>query len=224
MSGHVRGKKKGKFCACAVSGGACECRANFRYTNVPPWGKPYQAHHLLPVTCVNSSLVSKRGIQGVLRKTVWCINKKKNMYGMPVWGDTVQYYCRGSQDWLTRPAPPFKNVPQHSYDHSEYNWETNKELKQKAENWRTAQHQVTDEDIAGYLNGFSGRRQTDLKDRGIRSSGTHDCWTAALEGRKLSTWFRPFSMAANPSKRSFPAKRNKRDWLKRIAKALNARG
>jgi len=224
MSSHVRGKKKGKFCQCAVSGNNCECGVNFRYTNIPPWGDPYQAHHLLPVTSVGSQLVSKRGIQGILRKTVWCINKKKNMYGMPVWGDTVQHYCRGSQKtlWLDRLPPGFANVPQHSYDHNHYNKEVNRELGQRAIRWKAAQHKAHDVDIAGFLNGLSSQMKGKLQGRGRRSTGTHNAWMSALDGQMTTTWFRPFSMASTASKRSFPMKRTKRDWVKTIAAALRA--
>ncbi len=143
---------------------------------------------------------------------------------MPVWGDTVQYYCRGSQrvGWLAKLPPAFVNVPQHSYDHSLYNKEVNRELNKKAIRWQAAQHDMQDVDIAGVLNGCSGQMQGKLKGRGKRSTGTHGAWMAALNDLMKNTWFKPFSMASKPSKRSFPAKQNKFDWLKKIATALRA--
>jgi hypothetical protein len=221
---HIRGWKTGKFCGCAVSGGQCECGANFRYTNVPPWGNPYQAHHLLPVTCVQAALLEKHGIQGILKQTVWCINKKPNMRGMPVWGDTVEYYTKGSEkSWTQRLPPAFVNVPQHSYDHTAYNKEVKKELDKIVKDVKNAKHKADGVDIAGDLKGLSSDMKGKLKGRGKRMGGTHVAWLAAIDEKMTNTWFRPFSMAGSASKRSFPVKkRGAASWVEKMYKALNA--
>jgi hypothetical protein len=231
-SAHVRGKKKGEFCACAVSGGKCECGHNFRAQGKPaPWFFPYQAHHLLPVTCVNSVLVSKTEINGILRATKWCINAKANMYGMPVWGDTVRWYCKITAVLrllrTAQVAPVWKNIPQHLNDHNLYNEEVASHLMSVSEGWRVTEHEITTGDIAGDLETISEMMLTDLKTRGLRTGGTHTAWTSAIQeseaGREFPGWYKPFSMAEEPCERAFPvrgASSSESGWIDRISEAL----
>lgn len=228
---HVRGKKEGDFCACAVSGGKCDCGHNYRSTNKPPFW-PFQAHHLLPVTCVNSVLVSEPEINGILRATKWCINAKDNMYGMPVWGDTVRWYCKITAVLrllkVGQPAPPWKNVPQHLNDHNLYNEEVTGNLNNLGFTWAFADHDAKGPDIAGDLDTLSNEMRSALKTRGsTRTGGTHKAWTGAIQastqGKEHPGWYKPFSMAENPCERAFPIRgesSSESSWINRIATAL----
>jgi hypothetical protein len=227
-----RGKKLGEFCAVAPYGKKCECSTpnNYRENGEPPWGQPYQAHHLLPVTCVNSELVSKPEIKGVLELTQWCINKKLNMYGMPIWGHTVKWYCRVAALKPDRAAPPWENIPQHLNDHDLYNHEVCQYLGGLAVAWEQADHKVKGDEIAGDLDSLGGMMQNDLlKVRGLRTSGTHNAWNNAIKesigGGEHKDWYMPFSMAEDGDvrKRAFPIKgesNSVRAWIERIAGAL----
>lgn len=230
---HKRGEKVGEFCACAVSGGKCECGHNFRSQGKPaPWFFPYQAHHLLPVTCVNSVLVSEPEIDGILRATTWCINFKDNMYGMPVWGDTVRWYCKITAVLrslkVSQPAPPFQDIPQHLNDHNIYNEEVSGELNNLGFTWAFADHDANGPDIAGDLNTLSGTMLSRLKARGTRMyGGTHNSWTQAVQastdGTELPGWYEDFSMSEDPTERAFPIRGDSSSvsaWIDRISEAL----
>jgi hypothetical protein len=222
---HKRGAKKGAFCACAVSGGKCDCGHNYRSTNKPKFW-PFQAHHLLPVTCVNSVLVSDSKIIGILRQTKWCINAKDNMFGMPTWGFTVQYYCKFTRVLrslrIREPAPKWKNIPQHLNDHNIYNEEVSSNLTSVVEGWKVTGHQIQATDIAGDLETLSDTMKGFLKDRGIRVGGTHAAWKGAIKGEEPD-WYKPFSMAEEPCPRAFPIRddsSSESSWIDLIAKAL----
>ncbi len=227
-----RGSNIDKFCGCAPYGVACACGNKYRNTGKPsPWFFPYQAHHLLPVTCINSELISKSTIQGVLRKTVWCINAKENTYGMPTWGMTVNWYCKITKVLRSlrvgQPAPVWKNIPQHLNDHNIYNKEVNGYLGHLAVSYENADHDAEEDDIKGDLEELSSDMKSDLKDRGIRKDGTHAAWTNAInastQGNEYAGWYEPFSMAQDPCVRAFPIRGDSSSvsaWIDRISEAL----
>ena len=230
---HIRGKKVGDFCACAVSGAKCDCGNNFRHTGKPdPWFFPFQAHHLLPVTCVNGVLVAEPEIDGILRATTWCINAKENMYGMPVWGHTVEWYCRITTVLrrlnVGQPAPVWKDIPQHLNDHNLYNEEVTGNLNSLGFTWAFAEHDAKGPDIAGDLKGLSTSMLSKRKSRGTRLyGGTHGAWTQAVEasknGMELPGWYEDFSMAEEPCVRGFPIRgefSSESSWIDRIAEAM----
>jgi hypothetical protein len=225
---HIRGEKKGKFCACAVSGGSCECGNNFQATGKPSWGWPSQAHHLLPCSCVNAEILGKHGIQGVLRSTTWCINAKANMLGMPTWGHTVQWYCVIQLSTATfrfmsaaRGAPPWENLPQHLVDHDLYNVEVSGRLRSVAIGWEVQDHKVKANEIAGDLKGLSDTMLTDLKERGERNGGTHSCWMEAKRTQgQHPGWYEPFSMSDTPREKPFPGRVS--DTIESIIKRLTS--
>lgn len=236
MSGsHKRGKTKGDFCATAVSGGKCTHKGgapgnDYRKIGKPKWPgkkKPSQAHHLLPVTCITSTIMSVAEIRGVIRETVWCINDADNMYGMPIWGGTVKYYCNISL--LTalakaqkKGAPGWANIPQHLQDHDLYNIEVSDYLGQPAAEWQEQGHQVKPEDIRSELLTWSDLMKQFLEERGQRNGGTHACWQGASDNQgDYPGWYEPFSMADTPREQSFPLRVQKAadswvKWYKRV--------
>ena len=144
MSGeHDRGERKGQFCAVPARPKCDDCPHDKDYIEVcEPKGwyehtferlvnaeagkftfpKKYEAHHLVCVAPTTQELVSKKGIQGVIRQTKWCINNKDNMIAMPLWGHTIKWYCtiseHGGEINENEKAPKFKNIPQHDFDHN----------------------------------------------------------------------------------------------------------
>ena len=63
--------------------------------------KSYQAHHLLCLAEMGAVVVgeaAERELLGIVNETKWCINKKKNMLAMPVWGHTIMWYCNDFVD------------------------------------------------------------------------------------------------------------------------------
>src|ERR1700686_2189394 len=109
-SDHKRGSTLGKFC------GVPGCDHNdYRRVCKPAWSnlsypqlnysketkvfyavrRSYEAHHLLCVSQVGSVIIggpnNKTGIESIVNETNWCINKKENMLGMPMWGHTIMW-------------------------------------------------------------------------------------------------------------------------------------
>jgi hypothetical protein len=157
---------------------------------------------------VKSEIDSKGAIKGVIEFTKWCINAKKNMLGMPTWGDTVQYYCAHIKFSANlRSEPGFSDIPQHLVDHDLYNEEVRGHLRTLTISWDMQPHQVTSDDIAGDLDGLSEVMETELDARGIRNGGTHSCWKAAVKNNGIyANWYEPFSMAEAPREKPFPAR------------------
>jgi hypothetical protein len=233
---HRRGKSLGKFCGTAVSGGRCKTGQNFQKNGKPSWGKPYQAHHLLPVACVKRSIIKVAGkdpdpeknIKGVLKGTDWCVNRVKNMMGMPIWGDTLEYYCkqhRGLKTLQLPVGPLFKDIPQHLVEHTKYSDEIDGRLSTALEGWKASNkvHELKEKNIAQCLNRLSGFMQRQLKKRG---HGTHTAWKRAVKaysnGKEYVNWYKPFSMAQIPSPKPFPVRAGGRtlSLIDRIAKGL----
>jgi len=140
MGGHNRAKFKDDFCAVAAQP-SCGCSINADYVAVcrPNWpdhafvrkitGNPnpppksFEAHHILCAASVGVMIVDAggKGVGKLVGDTEWCINTRKNMIAMPLWGHTVKWYCNIPAVTLgaaNRKAPPFKNLPQHDWDHT----------------------------------------------------------------------------------------------------------
>jgi hypothetical protein len=219
---------KNEFCGARVYGKCQPCQNNYRYTNKPKFF-PYQAHHLIPVTCVGSELMPRKEIDALLRSTKWCINAKDNMLGMPIWADTVRYYCvtKAIMKYAQVGAPEFADIPQHLNDHDYYNEEVRGHLHGLAIAWEEADHDAKPVDIAGDLETMSGVMNDDLDTRGsTRAGGTHKAWTEAVKAspNEYPDWYMPFSMAAdgNVRKRAFPMRAGASisSWIQKIQKAL----
>lgn len=222
MAGHNRAKSKRDFCAVAAQP-SCGCSIDADYVAVckPAWAnysfvrkirgvgkrpKVFEAHHILCAASVGTLIVdaSGKGVATIVGDTEWCINTKKNMLGMPLWGHTVQWYCNVPDKTLgsaNRGAPPFADLPQHDWDHTgkgAYQSEVDDELRKIVKDLKQAGHDATTFDLAGALDDLSKHFKQELKDRGAtRGSpkGTHEAWA---NGRKAPTsqWYLPFSMAS----------------------------
>jgi len=185
------------------------------------------------VAQVNKVVTSKKKeIQQVIDESKWCINSKKNMIALPLWGTTVMYYCNnmsgivsGDQAGLLKgiagnllssvaTPPPFKNLPQHNYGHSGSTIVSsyNKEIEQKLKDWiatidvRIKQHSITGNDIHDELNSMSEEMEGELKTRGGTriGSATGIAGTHDAWTNPSSTWYSPFSMAQVPKPLPFP--------------------
>jgi hypothetical protein len=176
--------------------------------------KSYEAHHLLCVAQINGVVIAEgqeRGLGEIVSATEWCINKKENMLGMPMWGHTVMWYCNGFKSIVKSTlgqvgavlsertkAPPFKDLPQHNFGHSgrtlptSYNREVGARLLRiiNAIEKSKSEHTEKIAELISQLNATSELMRTTLKERGVRSGGTHTCW---LNSPPL--WYAPFSMA-----------------------------
>jgi len=194
--------------------------------------KDYEAHHLLCVACVTEMLAGEAKLREILEQTEWCINAKKNMLGMPLWGHTLQWYCdlaAGGELLENVAAPRFENVPQHDYDHNSkegYTKEVKRSLATLAE--KVAKSTDKHEEVAGTLKhdleDLSDVYRDKLSNRGMRSGGTHNAWKKGSE-HPDSDWYLPFSMANTGSaeKRTFPAPNidsKVASKIKRLAAAL----
>lgn len=227
MGGHNRAKFKKDFCAVAAQP-SCGCSIDADYVAAckPSWAnysftvdidgvgkrpKVFEAHHILCAASVGTMIVdaSGKGVAKIVGDTEWCINTKKNMLAMPLWGHTVQWYCNVSSLSLlsaNRGAPPFKNLPQHDWDHTGnggYQDEVDKELKKIVKDLKQAGHDATTFDLAGELDGLSGHFKSELRARGRRGGGTHGGWNKGRQDPD-SQWYPPFSMAADPTAKGYP--------------------
>lgn len=229
MGGHNRAKFKRDFCAVAAQP-SCGCSIDADYIAVckPSWAdysyvvdvagknkydKVFEAHHILCAASVGTMIVdaSGKGVSTIVGDTEWCINTKKNMLAMPLWGHTVQWYCNVGALTLrsaNRGAPPFKNLPQHDWDHTGnggYQDEVDTELKKIVKDLKKAGHDATTFDLAGELDDLSQHFKDELKDRGNRGSpkGTHAGWNKGRDDPD-SEWYAPFSMAASVTGKGYP--------------------
>jgi hypothetical protein len=212
MSTHKKKYKKGSFCA--VRKKPCKCGNNYRTNCDPGW--KYQAHHVLCVHSVASEIVSRPGIDPIVKATKWCVNHVSNTYGMPLWGYTVKHYCKIRRSAIAvasgPPEPAFKDIPQHDWDHNSVDGYTDEvdielaALSDKIEKSK-ASHETKVKNIFGALNSKSRSFRSRLKRRGKRGRGTHNSWKQGGR-RPNSNWCLPFSMAVTGSvnKRPFPTK------------------
>ena len=250
MASHNRAKSKGDFCAVAAQP-SCGCSIDADYVAVcrPNWPdhefirkikgvgkrpKSFEAHHILCAASVGNLIVDAagKGVAKLVGDTEWCINTKKNMIAMPLWGHTVKWYCNIDTTTLgaaNRRAPPFKNLPQHDWDHTGkggYQEEVDKDLSKIVRDMTKGGHAVSTFDLAGALDSLSSQFKTQLKARGKRNGGTHAGWRAGRNDPNCTTWYPPFSMASTGSvtgkgypKLSFTQETmNKLKWLARQIK------
>ena len=232
--GHSKGTVKGKFCAKRTE----KCRDGQEYRkNCSPSPKKWQneffrqgrrkkpkffeAHHLLCVASVTKCIAGGKGIKEIVKNTEWCVNRKKNMFAMPLWGHTIQHYCKIEErglnilervDKKSVGAPKFKNIPHHDYDHNSndgYKDELEGKLDAIAKDLREMKdkaHEAKTKELQSRLNKLSGDCRTLLQRRGERKDGTNEAWKKGKNG-KDAEWYEPFSMAAtgNVSERAFPS-------------------
>lgn len=226
MANHSEGIKVSKFCALRTD--KCKpCGNKYRTNGRPAWAaitfiqgtkqksvKAYEAHHLLCIASVTQFIGKKAKIKKILQQTEWCINAKHNMLGMPLWGHTISWYCdlAAGGEILSKVAkPPFKDIPQHDYDHNSpkgYTKEVNKEMEDLASQIEesTDKHEEAANSLKDALEGFSKQFRATLSERGSREGGTHEAWKQGAK-KPTSDWYLPFSMAddGNVEKRTFPA-------------------
>src|SRR2546429_1328820 len=253
MSGeHERGDRKGKFCTTPAAKICDDCPGSMNYIDVcePNWSahtfermvkakanpfvfdKKYEAHHILCVAPVTQELLGDKKIRGAVEQTKWCINKELNMLAMPLWGHTVKWYCSidqgGGDIDVDVGAPPFKNIPQHDFDHNckqGYTWEVEEEMKKRVQEIKDSEHKLKGDSLAGALDDCANDFADKLKKRGKRKGGTHKAWKLAQQEPPDPNWCHPFSMASDSKVSSvgFPARnfQGKVDqWINRIAQAI----
>jgi len=104
-------------------------------------------------------------------------------------------------------APDWKDWPQHTTDHPTYNSEVEEALNTNvtaAVKKNLAEHDDPSGNLAGVLDDESQAFHDLLVDHGQRvGPGTHKAWQKGAK-QPNSDWYEPFSMAATPTKRTFP--------------------
>jgi len=202
-----------------------------------PFPKKYEAHHILCVSPVSETLLGQpetSKIYGAVGQTDWCINNKKNMLGMPLWGHTVKYYCQVTSaggSLLAGAAlgpPPWAHLPQHDIDHNSkegYTWEVEKQMERISAKVEKASHALSGASLAAALDSWSAKFEAELKRRATRKGGTYNAWKLAQAPTSDPQWSQPFSMASDGkvSSPAFPV-RNFNDkvqrWISKIAGAI----
>src|SRR5262245_53019212 len=61
-----------------------------------PRPRSYEAHHILCLAQVKKVIVKeseKNDFTDIVDSTEWCINDKRNMIALPMWGHTIMWYC-----------------------------------------------------------------------------------------------------------------------------------
>ena len=230
MAGHSEGVKVSEFCALRTE--KCPCGNEYQKNCTPApvgWGmftfvqgrkkrvdKKFEAHHLLCVACVTEFLAKKPAIVPVVEQTKWCINATTNLFAMPLWGHTIQWYCNlagGGIFNMSDTMPPFQNIPMHDYDHNSekgYKFEIDRDMKKLAKQIEEKQeenHEAAVKELKAQLVALSNKWRATLQTRGAsRSGGTHAAWYLGMR-EPQSKWYLPFSMAddANAEERTFPA-------------------
>lgn len=239
---HKRGAKTGEFCT-APGSSKCLCGNDYRavckkienkeWANFTTMEKqkgkrrrraknPFEAHHILCVSCVMKELQTKVGIITVVRQAKWCINKGNNMIALPLWGHTVKWYC--DPDESSTKAPPFADRPQHDFDHNKkdgYTHEVSIAVRKMANTIKAQGHNADPDKIVKALNKASSDFRKKLRERGERSEGTHEGWKKGTKG--LPNWYMPFSMASAAEVRKFPVRNfneEKKAWIVRLKDAM----
>ena len=256
MASHSDGIKEKDSNFCALRADKCPCPQKNEYQkncDPPPKGwatyffwqgrkmgvpKKHEAHHLLCIASVTKFVAIKQSIKQVVKQTEWCINAKKNMFAMPLWGHTIKYYCNlpvGGALLTQIPPPRFKNIPQHDYDHNSaggYKSEVDTkmiDLAQTIQEKAEESHEVAVAALKKALDDLSEEFRSTLTTRGsTRCGGTHKAWQQGSE-KPESNWYLPFSMASDTvaDKRSFPAPGfdgKLADKIKRLVTALGKWG
>ena len=255
---HERGKREGQFCAIPANPKCIDCPGSETYIKVcepKSWNtgyaylqlvrakikpytfdKIYEAHHIACVSPVSAFVAGDSELKDVVHQSKWCINKESNMLAMPLFGHTVKWYCTimAASDKVQIDAsaqvPPFKDIPQHNFDHNgpgRYTSEVEDAVKKLAEKCKKAnkEHKLAPGDLAALMDRVSKGFKTMLDKRGHRKGGTHAAWGLAQQATPDSQWSQPFSMAsdAQVSKIGFPVRtfnQSVAKWVARIAKAM----
>jgi len=241
------------FCVLRKANQGCGCPENNNYVkaNQPPatWKKTVysqtvtdketgkktdraivsQAHHIVCCSSAQKLLSAAEEVKRIVEDTQWCVNKKPNIKPMPLWGNTLKYYCTiSSVQWLLKEipseGPPFKNIPQHDSDHPRYTTEVNKDIGKIEKALRKLEKRctLTTEKIASRLDKLTVKWKKRLTSRGRRSGGgTHQAWKA---GRTNAKWYLPFSMTAAglATIRTFPLAGSEDKLEKKLAKMMQA--
>ena len=236
---HKKVSRKGNFCAIRTLEPCNDCPSSKNYRDIcKPAGawkfitygqqnrkiygrrRPWEAHHLLTVACVNRQIVQPPAIDELVRETKWCINNEDNMLAMPMWGHTIRWYFNMAAvevRMITLPdgskmrktsmkPPPFKDIPQHNYGHNTYSDEVDTALADLVDDIMSLKdpHEYKPEDLEKELNDLSSQFRDELcVVRGKRCDGTHEGWNKGLKDRS-SNWYEPFSMSETPRKITFP--------------------
>ena len=251
MSGHTEGMLINKFCT-QRKGTCAPCGNSYADVVDPDDYKfprlvqkkagpetldiSANAHHILCVAEVTKVLSKDKKLKKVLENTKWCINTVDvNLISLPLFYHTVHWYCKDRTgegpggrrtklgDILTSlKAPPFKDLPNHDFDHGEYNKEVETDLNKLSASVKQAVHKYDSVDVAGRLDTLSNNFRTRLESRGIRQGGTHVAWLAAVKG-ECDKWYEPFSLASGGgvTKKAFPGKvRDLEDELSDVLDSL----
>ena len=175
--------------------------------------RSYEAHHVVCVASVTGIIAKNDTIRDVVKNTKWCVNYKPNMIALPLWAHTIQWYCHfskasplhpeimntevGSNYRMSiAPAPPFKDLPQHDYDHACYIDEIEKELADVVKELHeiAGKHEDQKKMLKDELERIVNKYKQELQTRGQRSGGTHAAWNWGMNISD-SPWYLPFSMA-----------------------------
>lgn len=226
---------------------SCKCGNDYQEVCKPSWSafkysqkylheavrRSYEAHHLLCCASVSKLIADIPEIQPVVEKTQWCINHGDNLIALPMWEQTLRYYCSAvtgqirtvtQADGTTASRmnpPPFQNLVQHNYGHHSYISEVDTELVKIAnkvkENKKAHEHRR--KQLKSELNGLVRKMRTELRTRGQRSGGTHAGWTLGLNGQ--ANWFHPFSMAKSARGRAFPSPGSASQMAKKLQELVS---
>jgi hypothetical protein len=219
VASHSAGVKRGEFCAQRKK--PCKDGKNYRTICAKPW--TYQAHHVLCVASVTKFIGKKKEIQPIVKQTKWCINESFNMLAMPMWGTINKFYTAQIRVSSVAAAPPFANIPVHSYDHGLYQDELDTDLMALADKVQNSKkkHENAAKTLKGDLNSLASRyKNKKLLARGKRGKKTHQEWLQGLAGTPSKTWYMPFSMADAPEPRTFPARR--KSVMEKVAKLIKS--
>lgn len=233
---HVRGKPRCKcgndyYSVCRPSWWRFKYTQKYGETKVRRFS--YEAHHLLCCDSVTKLIADLPEVKPVVEKTQWCINHGDNLVALPSWEHTLRYYCSAITGQIRTVTttigtlasrmnpPPFKNLVQHDYDHSDYLNEVNTELVKVAnkvkENKKAHKHRR--KQLKAELNSLVRKMRSELRSRGQRSGGTHAAWNLGLNGQ--SGWHQPFSMARSPRPRAFPSPGSPAEMSQKLQDLVN---
>ncbi len=196
---HIQKTRKRESVLESSDGYRGNCASGF--TGVGVW----EAHHIL----CKSSISKRRAdypktprdladyLEACLWITRWDIDASRNLIGLPRKG---QYHNTDGEE-------P-ENLPCHDVDHSGRDGYTNEVSSYLAENvWCSLNSKKKDHDVDAatlqdLLEKTSDGFRKHLLARGNRPPKTKLGWKNRYEKSYASTWYRPFSMAKNPSPRS----------------------
>jgi len=176
---------------------------------------PWEAHHMLSVSCVNNldglDSDQKQAVRRCCDATTWNINNSDNLIALPLFGHTIKWYAIDCNE----EAPGWANWPQHDWDHNSTKGYCNDVRDEILEFYRklekkSNEHEIEKRSIASNLKTMETRWRGLIKKRGSKGRGTHEEWKNKGEG-----WYKPFSMADDGNETYRPPLRidNKTDKL-----------